>query len=76
MIEICLHFIFGGTFIIAIFLCYLIFKVLRFIVDDLIRELNLQDYVYIVIALIFIEFIGYIIYNLYIHFGGEIYNIF
>lgn len=71
--NIFIYFIFGGSFCLILFLIYFLLKPIIVIVNYFIEMLESKDGLYFLLGLMFIFAIGFIITNIYIYFGGEIY---
>ena len=71
--NIFIYFVFGGSFCSILFLIYFLLKFIIVIINDFIEMLEFKDGLYFLLGLMFIFAIGFIITNIYIYFGGEIY---
>lgn len=71
--NIFIYFVFGGSFCLILFLIYFLLKPIIVIINDFIEILEPKDYLYFLLGLMFVLVVGFIITNIYIYFGGEIY---
>ncbi len=71
--NIFIYFVFGGSFCLILFLIYFLLKPIIAIMNYFIEMLEFKDGLYFLLGLMFIFAIGFIITNIYIYFGGEIY---